>query len=104
MSKKIAAEQERLNKIGTKFTDIKAMRERIIGDSTIIGGDLKKMLTQRKAMSPETMTKNIKSISSFLDNFNRMVASLGTKLDSLATQLNEVNEKTKKIAETTKSI
>ena len=97
-------EEEKLNELGSKFIDITALRDKIIGESTEIANILKKNLAQRKAMSPEMLTKNIKSISSFLENFNRMIVGLSTKLGSLGAQLNKTKEMADQIISSAKII
>jgi hypothetical protein len=104
MSPKISKEQEKMQTLMVKFTDIQTMRDRILGDSTTISNDLKKMLAIRKATSPEVLMKNIRSISSFLENFNRMIENLGTKLGSLAGQIDKIRNDTEKITFKLKSV
>ena len=104
MSKKLGKDEEKLTNLEGKFQDIKAIRDKIIAESTDISNVLKKNLAQRKAMSPEILTNNIKSISSFLDNFNRMIVGLGTKLASLGTQLQKTKEMGDQITQIAKTL
>ena len=104
MSKKLGKDEQRLQNLEQKFTDIKAIRERIIAESTDISNVLKNQLARKKAMSPDVLTKNIKSISSFLDNFNRMIMNLSTKLGSLTQQLQKTKQMGDQITAVTKSL
>ena len=97
-------EEDKMKDLSVKFQDITVMRDRILGDSTQISNDLKKMLQLRKAASPEALEKNIKSISSFLENFNRMIENLSVKLGSLAGQIDGIKSNIEKITSTAKSI
>ncbi len=103
MAPKQSKEQEKMVELETKFQDIATMRDRILGDSTQISNDLKKMLKIRKVASPEALEKNIKSISSFLENFNRMIENLSTKLGSLAGQIDKIKMNIEQITATAKS-
>ena len=87
-----------------KFDEIAIMRDRILGDSTTISNDLKKMLAIRKASSPQALEQSIKSISSFLENFNRMIENLGTKLGTLAGQIDGIKVNIERITSTAQSI
>ncbi len=91
------SDDEKLNNLNVKFEDIKNLKEHIIGESGGIALMLKNMLDQKKAVSPEGMTKNLKSISSFLENFMRMVQSLSAKIASLTDQMNKIRESVSKI-------
>lgn len=104
MSKKLGKDDEKLEGLNGKFQDIKAIRDKIIAESTDIANVLKKTLAQKKAMSPDTLTKNIKSISSFLDNFNRMIVNLSTKLSSLSTQLQKTRQMGEQIVAVAKTL
>ncbi|MHA1293212.1 MAG: hypothetical protein ACTSQJ_11160 [Promethearchaeota archaeon] len=89
--------EEKINMLTEKFSNIKAIRERIIGDASNIGQSLKQYLAQRKALSPEGMVKNIKSITSFLENFARMMQNLGSKLNTLTGALKKIKDNLDKI-------
>ena len=104
MAPKQSKEQEKMVDLETKFKDISVMRDRILGDSTQISNDLKKMLKMRKAASPEALEKSIKSISSFLENFNRMIENLSSKLGSLAGQVDKIKMNIEQITSTAKTI
>jgi len=84
---------EKIAELEVKFEDIKGLRDKIIGESTEIGNTLKNHLQQKKAASPEALTKNIKSISSFLENFSKMMTNLSTKVGTLANQIDGIKEK-----------
>ena len=84
------SDTDKLNFLDTKFADIKALREKVIEESTDIGNVLKQYYAQRKAASPEILVKNVKSISSFLENFSRMMQNLNTKLSSITEDINKI--------------
>ena len=90
-------DEERLEGLNNKFEDIKTIRDRIIAESTDVANALKKTHAQRKMLSPEGMVKNLKSISSFLDNFGRMMSSLSQKVEALALDTYKIDEKAKQI-------
>ena len=96
-------EEERLEGLNNKFADIKTIRERIIGEATEISNALKKNQAQRKLLSPDGMVKNLKSISSFLDNFSRMMGSLSQKVETLGLDTYKIVEKAKTINQVLKS-
>lgn len=97
-------ENEKIAALETKFSDIKAIREKILGDAAYTGKLLKQMYSQRKALSPEGMVKNIKSISSFLENFTRMISSMGTKLNTLSESVETLKNNMEKIEAASKSL
>ncbi|MGV9172289.1 MAG: hypothetical protein ACOC44_00805 [Promethearchaeia archaeon] len=102
-SKKIK-DQEKIDALNNKFSDIKAIREKILGQSGEVATKLKNYYKQRKAVSPEKMTQNLKSISSFLENFTRMVKNINSKVDAITEQIKDVDEKQKKIKSITNSL
>ncbi len=92
-----ASDDEKFASLNTKFEDIKKLKEHIVGETGGIAVLLKNVLDQKKAVSPEGMTKNLKSISSFLENFMRMVQSLSAKIASLTDQMNKIKDSVSQI-------
>ncbi len=83
----MSKDPDKMNSLITKFVDIKAIREKIIVEAGEIGAVLKKDLAQKKAASPEVMNKNLKSLSSFLENFSRMIQNLSSKITGLTSEI-----------------
>ena len=57
-------DQEKLQSLNQKFADIEKIRDTITSESNTVKNILRQYLSQRKALSPEGMVKNIKSITS----------------------------------------
>ncbi|MGQ4874577.1 MAG: hypothetical protein ACP6IY_10965 [Promethearchaeia archaeon] len=90
--------------LNNKFNDIKGLRDRVISDTNDIANILKKQLAARKALSPDVMVKNFKSITSFLDNFSKMMVNLSSKIGTLSNQIKGISDKLNTIQTTLKSI
>ena len=88
---------EKLQLLNTKFIDIQGIRDKIISEATDIASVLKKDLQAKKAASPEVMEKNLKSLSSFLENFSRMIQNLSGKVAELTANVDEVKNKLNKV-------
>ncbi|MFO8020265.1 MAG: hypothetical protein R6U96_16695 [Promethearchaeia archaeon] len=102
-SKKIK-DQEKIDALEKKFDDIKGIREKILGESGEVATTLKNYYKRRKAVSPEKMEQNIKSISNFLENFTRMMENINSKVNAVAEQIKEVNEKQEQVKSITDSL
>ena len=97
-------EDEKMKTLNKKFTDIKGIREKIIGEASGIEKKKKKDLSQKKAVSPQVMQKNLKSISSFLENFTRMIQNLNGKVETLVGEVDKIKSNLGKIESNLRSV
>lgn len=104
MGKKKAIKDEKMATLEKKFGDIKGIRKKILGEAGDVAGSLKEYYKQRSAVSPDKMNQNLKSISSFLENFTRMMKNISSKIDSISQAINEINEKQEQIGSAAKSL